>query len=84
MSPPRKSRRKPTLVGTELAALYALMLADPENKIQLFRESEVDNMRRRIYNAARDHKLTRHGGSGRGEARWDLNEIHATFAKPPK
>lgn len=64
------------LVSTELAALYLLMQRSPNEHIQLFRQAEIQRAKNTIYNMARDGELTRHGGSGWGEARWDLPELH--------
>ncbi|MFT2016305.1 hypothetical protein ACMA1D_10745 [Streptomyces sp. 796.1] len=61
------------LVDTEAAAVY----------VQWVFEEQVplETVRRRIYNLARDGKLTRYGRPGKGNARWDLLQIHEVCAR---
>lgn len=65
-----------TLVSTEVAALYWLMLQRPKERIQSFNEDQIIKARRKIYNLARDGQLTKHGGEERGQALWSLSEVH--------
>lgn len=79
-----RAKRKLILVDTQLAALYLLMAAKPNEKVQSFNESEIRRAKTRIYNAARDGKITRHGGKDWGSAQWDLAEVHSLLQPPAK
>ncbi|KPI09916.1 hypothetical protein OV450_3407 [Actinobacteria bacterium OV450] len=78
MARPRKK-----LVTTDLAAIYILRIQKP-NEHQLFREDDLQRAKYRIYNAARDGKIKRHGGRTKGLALWDLVELHRVFAPREK
>ncbi|MFE6846552.1 hypothetical protein [Streptomyces sp. NPDC057686] len=71
------------LVETELAAIYILRIQKP-GVLQLFREADIARAKRAIYNAARDGKIKRHGGSTKGQALWNLVELHKVFTPDPK
>lgn len=76
---PRQRKPKGPLVTTDLAATYIIMISAGE-RVVLMRENDIKAAKRRVWNAARDGKLTRYGGTGKGEARWCLKEVHTMFA----
>lgn len=80
-TPPLKP--DPVLIDTQLAALYVLMHLKPKERVQLFRAEEIRRAKNRVYNMARDGKLTRHGGEGWGEAKWDLGELDKALRQTP-
>lgn len=59
------------LLTTYLAAVYVLM----HEGHRTYYPDDLTRAKTKIYNMARDGKLTRHGGSGHGEARWDVREL---------
>lgn len=61
-------------VSTDLAAIY--MLRVQQNGNNVFMQSEINQTKQKIYNLHRDGKLKNHGGRLRGEAKWDLIELH--------
>lgn len=61
----------PRLLTTYLAAVYVLMYEGRRT----YYPDELTRAKTKIYNLARDGRLTRHGGSGHGEARWSVVEL---------
>lgn len=61
-----------TLVGTDLAVQYVIDMPQYEG---LSRKS----VRQSLYHWARVGKVTRHGGSSKGQALWSLEELHAAM-----
>jgi hypothetical protein len=70
------------IVNTNIAALYILLMEAGESPC-LVTADQVRRASTRIYNAARDGKLTRHGDESWGGARWDLAEVHSLVRVPP-
>ena len=64
------------LVDTELAAVYWVMLDRPDKPISLVTERDMKRARRHIYELCKRGQLTNHGAKARGQARWDLAELH--------
>lgn len=61
---------KPVLVTTDVAATFIVKCKN--------QEATTDNVRaarEHIYYLAKQGQLTRHGGSARGKALWDLHEL---------
>ena len=59
------------LLTTYLAAVYVLMHEGHRTYVP----DDLTRAKTKIYNMARDGKLTRHGGSGHGQARWDVVQL---------
>jgi hypothetical protein len=59
------------ILTTYLAAVYVLM---HEGKIT-YVPDDLSRAKTKIYNMARDGKITNVGGSGHGEARWDVRDL---------
>ncbi len=72
------------LVTTRIAALYLLFIEHPNDRPALFRDDDIKRATTRIYNAARDGKITRYGTDTWGGARWALPEVHCLLRIPPK
>ena len=67
---------KQKLVDTELAATYWAMLSKPDRPISLITHAELKRARRQIYELCKNGHITNHGARARGQARWDLAELH--------
>ena len=67
------------LVTTYLAAVYVLM----HEGHTTYYPDDLNRAKAYVYNAARDGRLTRHGGQGWGEARWSLVELDAILKQTP-
>lgn len=67
---------KPKLVDTELAATYWHMLNKPDTPISLIRQRDLKAAKRALYDLCKRGQLTNHGAKARGQARWDLAELH--------
>lgn len=72
------------LVTTRIAALYLLVMERPQERVQAYREADVRRSAVRVYNAARDGKITRYGDDSWGGARWCLAEVHSLLQLPQK
>lgn len=64
------------LVDTEIAAVYWVMLDRPDKPISLVTQRDMKRARRQIYDLCKRGQLTNHGAKARGQARWDLAELH--------
>lgn len=64
------------LVNTELAATYWHMLNKPDTPISLIRQRDLKAAKRALYDLCKRGQLTNHGAKARGQARWDLDELH--------
>lgn len=67
------------LLTTYLAAVYVLM----HQGHRTYYPDDLTRAKNKIYNLARDGRLTRHGGSGHGEARWDVRELDKILRECP-
>jgi hypothetical protein len=72
---PNTSKKSPRLLTTYLAAVYVLMF---EGHTTYFPD-DLTRAKARVYNLARDGKITRHGGSDWGSARWDVQELDSAL-----
>lgn len=59
------------------------MLRTKEGSVQHVSQDQIDKGKRKIWNLAGTGALTRFGGSEKGQARWDLREIHRWVSENP-
>lgn len=71
-------------VQTELAAIYWVMLHRPGVNITLITKAEEAQAKRTIYDLCKQQKITNYGDHARGQALWDLVELHKVYNTPKK
>ena len=74
------TQRKLT-VDTELAAIYWTMLHRPGEPISLVSQQDIAKAKRVIYDLAKQGKIKNHGDQARGQALWDLTELHRVYSQ---
>ena len=67
---------KQKLVDTELAATYWVMLNRPDVPVSSITARDLKRARRQVYELCKLGLITNHGARARGQARWDLDELH--------
>lgn len=70
---------KQRLVDTGLAATYWAMLNNPDVPISDISTRDLNKARRQVYELAKLGHITNHGARARGQARWDLGELHRVY-----
>lgn len=61
---------KPALVDTDTACVFIIRVREQHKT-----DETMTAARQHVYYLAKTGRLTRHGGSKRGQARWDLREL---------
>ena len=72
---PNFPEKSPRLLTTYLAAVYVLMFEGHTT----YYPDDLTRAKTKIYNMARDGKITRHGASDWGSARWDVRELDSAL-----
>lgn len=75
----KSPKKSPRLLTTYLAAVYVLM----HEGHKTYYPDDLSRAKSKIYNMARDGKITRHGGADWGSARWDVRELDRVLRDAP-